>query len=181
MAYMTQPKRVTVSSATRSAWMPLNAYLSPFNIGIACVCSSNKNFTYSVEYSHDSPLTTLPCSITRSTTTATLTLVNHGLTTSDSIIVTGSGDANLDGTYQVASVSDQNTITYAVVDTGATASSSARVAPMRVFTHSTLVSKTANADGNIAYPVHAVRLNVTPWVAGYVTMLVTQAGVATHG
>jgi hypothetical protein len=174
----TAPIKVTVSSATRSAWIPLNTYISPFNVGIGCVCSSNINATYSVEYSHDNPLDAVACSITRSTTTATLTLPNHGLTTSDSIIVVSSGDSNLDGTYQVASVPNQNTVTYTVADTGVTASISAKVAVMRVFTHSTLASKTANADGNIAYPVQAVRLRITAYTAGYVTMLVTQAGRA---
>lgn len=172
----TAPMKATLSSATRSPWIPLNTYISPFNVGIGCVCSSNINATYSVEYSHDNPLEPVPCSITRVTTTATLALVNHGLTTNDSIIVSGSGSSNLDGTYQVASVPDQNSVTYTVANSGITASISAKVAVMRVFTHSTIAAKTANSDGNIAYPVQAVRLRLTAWVAGYVTMLVTQAG-----
>jgi hypothetical protein len=171
------PIKVTVSSAASSAWVPLNILATPFNVSIGCVVSSNINATYSVDYSHDNPQAAVPCSITRSATTATLTLVNHGLTTNDWIIVIGSGDANLDGNYVVASVVNQNSITYTVANTGATASISAKVSVMRVFTHSTLVSKTANADGNIAFPVSAVRLRVTPWVAGYITMLVTQAGI----
>lgn len=174
---MPYPMKVTVSSATSSLWIPLNILATPFNVAIGCVCSSNKNFTYAVEYSHDSPNLPVPCSISRSTTTATLTLVNHGLTTSDAIIVSGSGDSNLDGNYAVASVPNQNSITYTVVDTGATTSISAKVAPMRVFTHSTITAKTANSDGNIAFPVQAVRLTVNPWTAGYVTMIVTQSGI----
>lgn len=169
--------KTTLSSATRSPWIPLDLSIPPFNVSIGCVCSSNINATYSVEYSHDDPQDVVPCSITRVTTTATLALVNHGLTTSDSIIVVGSGSANLDGTYQVASVPSQNAVTYTVTDTGLTASISAKVAVMRVFTHSTLAAKTANADGNIAFPVCAIRLRLTAWVAGYVTMLTTQAGL----
>lgn len=171
----TAPMKQTVSSATRGAWIPLNTYISPFNVGIGCVCSSNINATYAVEYSHDNPLDPVACHISASTTTATLTLTNHGLTTSDSIIVVGTGNANVDGTFQVAGVTDQNVITYTITSTAAVFTSG-KVAVMRVFTHSTLTAKTANADGNIAYPVQAVRLRITSHTAGYVTMLVNQAG-----
>ena len=170
------PIKQTVSSATRGAWIPLNILATPYNVAIGCVCSSNINATYAVEYAHDSPLSYVPCKISSSTTTATLTLVNHGLTTSDSIIVVGSGNANLDGTFQVAGVTDQNIITYTITST-TTTSISSKVAVMRVFTHSTITGKTANSDGNIAFPVGAVRLRITSYSAGYVTMLVNQAGI----
>lgn len=166
----------TLSSATSGSWLVPDVALNPFNLGIGCVCSSNINATYSVQYSHDSPLDSVTCSISRSSTTATLTLTNHGLTTNDSIVVSGTGDSNLDGTYGVAGVTNQNVITYTVADTGATAAVG-KVSVMRVFNHPTLVSKTASADGNIAYPVRAVRLTITSYTAGYVTMLVSQAGL----
>lgn len=44
------------------------------------------------------------------------------------------------------------------------------------FDHATLTAITASAVGNIAFPVRAVRLNVTAWTAGNVTMTVLQAG-----
>jgi len=174
---MTMPMKATLSSAASSNWIPLNLLATPFNVAIGCVCSSNINATYSVDYSYDNPNVPVACSISRTTTTATLTLTNHGLTTNDSVIVTGSGDSNLDGTYKVASVVDQNNVTYTVVNTGATASISSKVSPMRVFTHPTITGQTANADGNIAFPICAVRLRVSAWTAGYVTMLVNQAGI----
>ena len=173
---MPWPIKQTVSSATRGAWIPLNILATPFNVSLAGVCSSNINATWLVEYSHDNPQNNVACKISSSTTTATLTLVNHGLTTSDSIIVSGSGNANLDGTFQVAGVTDQDVITYTITST-TTTSISAKVSVMRVFTHSTLTAKTANADGNIAYPISALRLRLSAWVAGYVTLLVTQAGI----
>ena len=173
---MPYPMKVTVSSATSSPWVPLNILATPFNVAVGCVCSSNKNFTYAVEYSHDSPNLPVACYISASTTTATLTLTNHGLTTSDSIIVSGTGNANVDGTFQVASVTNQNVITYTITSTTANFTS-AKVSPMRVFVHSTITAKTANSDGNFAFPIQAVRLTVTPWTAGYVTMIVTQSGI----
>ncbi len=41
--------------------------------------------------------------------------------------------------------------------------------------HDTLKALTANANGNLSFPVTAVRLNVTPWVSGTVTLSVVQA------
>lgn len=43
---------------------------------------------------------------------------------------------------------------------------------------STLSGKTATADGNIAYPVTGVRLNMTAWTAGSATVTFIQAGRA---
>lgn len=44
------------------------------------------------------------------------------------------------------------------------------------FDHSTITGKTADQDGNYAFPVRAVRLNVTAWTSGSVSMTVIQAG-----
>lgn len=41
--------------------------------------------------------------------------------------------------------------------------------------HDDLNALTASANGNLAYPVTAVRLNVTPWVGGSVTLSIVQA------
>lgn len=45
------------------------------------------------------------------------------------------------------------------------------------FDHPTLADKTASSDGNYAYPVTAVRLNVSAWTDGSVTLTVIQAGM----
>ena len=45
------------------------------------------------------------------------------------------------------------------------------------FTHGTLTGKTSSSDGNIAFPVTAVRLNVTPYVSGTAQIVVIQAGI----
>lgn len=44
------------------------------------------------------------------------------------------------------------------------------------FSNSTVVAQTTDKDGNYAYPVTAVRLTVTAWTSGTVTMTVIQAG-----
>lgn len=44
------------------------------------------------------------------------------------------------------------------------------------FSNATLVAQTTDKDGNYAFPVTAVRLTVTAWTSGTVTMTVIQAG-----
>lgn len=44
------------------------------------------------------------------------------------------------------------------------------------FTHSTITGKTANFDGVITTPCTAVRLNVTAYTSGSVTLTVIQSG-----
>lgn len=44
------------------------------------------------------------------------------------------------------------------------------------YSNSTLVAQTTDKDGNYAYPVTAIRLLVTAWTSGTVTMTVIQAG-----
>lgn len=44
------------------------------------------------------------------------------------------------------------------------------------YSNSTLVSQTTNKDGNYAFPVTAIRLNVTVWTSGTATLTSIQAG-----
>jgi len=108
---MSRPIRVTVSSATSSRVIPLNTYISPFNVGIGCDVSAGGVLTYTVEHTFDNVQ-----SPTFSAATATW------------------------------------------------------------FSNSTIVSQTADKDGNYSYPVTAVRLTVTAWTSGSVTMTVIEAG-----
>lgn len=41
--------------------------------------------------------------------------------------------------------------------------------------HDTLKALTASANGNLAFPVTAVRLNITPWTSGTATLSIIQA------
>lgn len=45
------------------------------------------------------------------------------------------------------------------------------------YPHATLASKTASSDGNYAYPVTGIRLNVTAYTNGSATMTIVQAGM----
>jgi hypothetical protein len=44
------------------------------------------------------------------------------------------------------------------------------------YSNATVVSKTVNADGNYAFPVTGIRLNVTSWTSGTATLTITQSG-----
>lgn len=162
-----RPTSVRVSSAASSAWVPVNRYGTSIAILAAVAFSSNKNLTVSVEYCTD-PLVAVPCNATRSTTTLTITLTNHGLTTSDWVNISQLSAA-LDGNYKVASVTNQNVFTVTVSDTGPTTSSGTnmQIIPMRIFTHDVLASLTANAASNFTVPPTAVRLTCSSYTAGY--------------
>jgi len=44
------------------------------------------------------------------------------------------------------------------------------------YSNATVVSQTTNKDGNYAFPVTAIRLNVTAWTSGTATLTSIQAG-----
>jgi hypothetical protein len=44
------------------------------------------------------------------------------------------------------------------------------------YSNSTLVAQTTDKDGNYAFPVTGIRITVTAWTSGSVTMTVIQAG-----
>jgi len=167
-----RPVRVRLAAAGYSAWIPLNRYPSSYAVALALYFSSNKNLTANVQYTLD-PLESQVGVASRSTTTATLKLTNHGLSVDDSIVVEGAAPFN--GTYQVASVVDQNTITYTVVDSGAASAGGLSVIPMRVQLHSVLNAITADADSNFSAPPTACRLYVSSYTAGYVDLNVITA------
>lgn len=169
-----RPVRQRLSAAGVAPWIPLNRYSSTIAIALGVIFSTNKNLTAEVQYVTD-PLVSQPCSISRSTTTATLTLTNHGLAVGDSVVVTG-WDTLLDGVYAVGGVTNENVITFTVADVGATGSAGARVIPLRVQVHPTLTALTADAVGNFAYPPTACRLAVTSYTAGYVDLDVVSGG-----
>lgn len=177
-----RPTSVTVGSQAASAWIPLNSRKPYFATSLFVTLTPSASLTYSVQ--HGVPTNThslvaisgnragVLSKLTRSTTTATLVWPDHGMTTSDSIVVEGAG-GTMDGTYAIASVADANTLTYTVTNSGiTTALPGYRVLLVRVFDHDTLASKTASDDGNYAFPVQMCRLNVSTYSSGKATMTV---------
>lgn len=168
-----RPVSVRLSAAGFSPWIPLNRLQNNFNVGLAVVFSSNGNLTCTVQHTFDNIFEWLPTRVTRSTTTATARRTNHGLSTADWIGIQGMQSTNLDGFFAVASIPDQDTVTYTVSNTGATEANGFMTIG-RLFPHLTLQALTADADGNYISPVTACRLLVSAYTAGYVDLIVSQ-------
>lgn len=169
-----RPIYVTLGAAGNTPWIPINYLQSRFGIGFAVTLSSDGNLTYSVQHTFDDPTEKTPVSISRTTTTATVTDPDHGLNTGDSVLIEGTQSSNLDGTKTVT-VTDANTYTYTVANSGATTGGMfATVKRFRVFNHEDVVSKTDRQDGNYAYPPRMVRLNISSYSAGKATLAILQ-------
>lgn len=107
-----RPVRVQVGSQTTSTVVPMDQYISPFNVGISVDLSAGASLTYTVEH------------------------------TFENVFADGWNPASA-----------------------------------KWYSHSSLAAKTASSDGNYAYPVSAIRLNVTVYSSGTATMNVLQAGI----
>lgn len=177
-----RPARVVVGSQTFSAWVPINQIQNAFQIGLGCAISSGASATYKVQHTFDEPGPEglHPISISRVTTTATVVDVGvdglgHGLSVSDNVLIQETGSTNLDGSYAVASIVSATSYTYTVANSGATADQgNAKAHNFRVYDHAIITGQTGRIDGNYAFPIQAVRLNVTTWASGKVELTVLQ-------
>lgn len=168
----TRPQTVRLSAAGFSPWIPLNRMVE-FAVGLGCKMSSNGNLTYSVQHTFDELWDRTLCNMSRTTTSLSITKVNHGLSVGDWVQI--SGGSIWDGTYAVTSITDQNTFVVTVANSGAT-SGLFWVQTGRIFEHDTITAKTTSEDGSYAFPPRACRLRVSIYAAGYVDLTVIQAG-----
>jgi hypothetical protein len=168
-----QSATVTVSAAGNSPWVAINYLQRKFGVSLFCSPSSGAVLTYKVQHSVSGISTHRSVAWTRSTTTVTVTDTGHNLSAGDSLNVKDTGNTAIEGFFDVASVVDANTYTYTVANTGTT-SGTGVVASGRVFPHSVITAATTRTDGNYAFPVRLVRLVVTSYTSGSVTMTVLQ-------
>lgn len=195
-----RPVKVTMNAAGYSPWIPIAYNECWFGVGVAVILSEDGNLTYTVQHAFDDPVLQLDptnaVTISRTTTTATVTDngplgIGHGLSTGDSVIITGSGSAVLDSPapaltdgitgisrgivgWNVASTPTNKTYTYTVANSGpATDGGNAHVARWRVFA-STLAAQTARGTVTYNYPVRAIRLYISAYSAGFADMIVLQ-------
>lgn len=168
---------LTLSAAGATAWVPLDTRLNPFEVVVRQDLSSGASLTSKFQYTI-SPMNKPReiVSITRSTTTATLTFSSaHGLSAGSSLVIHGAG-APFDGTYDVTSVGSATVVTYTVTNSGATTAG----AGTKVYTF--LVSDwpsgalTTSADDFISGPVTMVRGVVTAYTGGSVRYSIIQSG-----
>lgn len=166
-------------------WVPLNYIQNAFQVSLFVNPGTGVTLAAKVQLSgDDAEANVRAVSITRVTTTATVVDTNHGLITGDSILVTAAGapfDTSATPFSADVTVVDANTYTYTVANTGpTTAQSSAKVRSLRVFDHATLNAVTARANGNIAFPVKAARLQIATLSGGAasVDFVILQGGSA---
>lgn len=182
------PVTLRLFAAGNSPWVMLDRLQQAFSVGLEVVPSAGAVLAAKVQLSFDRTTaydSERSISITRVAGLATVTDIGHGLTTGDSAIIYGTNSGavagtpgNLDtlkgplnagllpGTYGVdVTVVDTNTYTYAVGNTGVlTANGIAKY--LRVADHATLGAVTARANGNVAFNVMAVRLQVSSLTTG---------------
>jgi len=103
---------VTVGAQAVSAPIPMDQYISPFNVGFSVNLSTGATLTYTVEHTFDDVFSP---------------------------------------TFNPATA--------------------------QWFPNSVVAAKTASLDGNYAFPVSAIRLNVTAYTDGSATLNVLQAGI----
>lgn len=118
--------------------------------------------------------------VTRVTTTATVVDTAHNLVNGSTIFVQGAG-APFDTGPAGADITvvDANTYTYTVANSGLAAGQNGfTLAHLRWFDHATLGAVAASANGNVAFPVRAVRLNIATLTAGLVDFIVEQGAFA---
>ena len=169
-----RPISVRLSAAGASSWIPLDRLAQDFWASIGVSLSSGASLTYSVQHTTDDVHETFTeFSITRSTTTATVKLVRHGLSVNDWVMGEGIG-APFDGEFAVASVADADTFTYTVTDSGLAARVNGRLHKARVVNHDLLTTQTASAESNYAFSPVAVRLKITTYASGTADLKVIQ-------
>lgn len=163
------PKRIKVADATISDWIPLNRR-SRDHTGVTVDPHTSAAGSYTVNYTQSAINRKGAVSaLSRSGTTLTITLPNHGLSTSDDIAIQ-SRDYN--GVFTVASVTNDNVFTITVPASGE--SITGFVQPIIVSTLTGFSSVTGQTDGQIDASVIAIRLDCTTSTGGPHDLLIDQ-------
>lgn len=175
-----RPVYQRLSAAGFSDWVPINYRpRGNFAIGLAVKLSDGATLTYSVQSTLDDIYAKKDnFSIARVTTTATVTLVNHGLSVGDWTQFSGAAPAPFLGQFSVASVVDADNFTFTVPDSGAASlsgSAGAWLQTARVFEHDTITAETTSQTGNYAYPPRATRLIISAYTDGFADFAIISA------
>lgn len=172
-------QRFTVAGV--GAPVSLNYIQTSFAVGLF-VYFSGTTLLATVQISGDDPTTNRrqPTSITRVAALATVVDPGHNLVNGSTIFVGGAG-APFDTPAIGADVTvvDANSYTYAVANSGPLAAQvGGSLAHLRWFNHATLAAMNASANGNLAFPTRACRLNITTLTAGFVDFIILQGASA---
>lgn len=182
-----RPIIITANAVGPTQWVPVNYLEVAFGVGLGFIpWSTATGLSATVQHTFDDLQAFRQVSLSRSTTTATVTDLGpyglgHGLTTNDSVIIRGAGapfdtpkapigQGDVGATVTVTSATQY---TYTVANSGPTAGTGMAVG-LRVFPHTSIVTASARVDGSYFEPIRAVRLNVVAISAGAVDLLILQ-------
>lgn len=174
-----RPVRIYLAAAGVSAWVPVDYIQSQFGIGFRCTVEEGATLTYKVQHGFTDLLTVNAITMSRVTTTGTMTWPvttenpTHGLSVGDCIINSGYG-APFDGVFTLATVASPTVATFTVANSGPTSSNAGQTQRVFVGDHTEVVNETTSQDGNYAFPINMMRLNCTAWTDGAVTMSINQ-------
>ena len=167
-----RPKKVTVAAAAVGNWIPVSRG-SPGDIGFTVHPLTSSAGTYDVNFTQsEMQKGVLNVPISRTTTTLTITLTAHGLTTADDVILYGVLGQDYNGRFKVASVTDANNITVTVANSGT--ATKANVLPIIVDTVTDFSAVSGLKSGNIFASTTALRLNCTSVTTAGVSLYINQ-------
>lgn len=157
---------VVMAATGNSPW----AMFSGGDVNVGVTLTPAASLTYTVQFTYSDLNRKIQGTFTRSGTTMTVSATDHGLSTSDSVILTSDAptDANSNATYTPAGITDANTFTVTVANSGPTAGQ-CWVTPLNVIATTDMATKTAAAYGSYRGPITAGRLNVSIYASGKAT------------
>lgn len=165
-----KPIKQTVAAGDIGAWIPINRKTSS-DIGFTVHPHTSSAGTYDVNFTASSLTAQARREFSRSTTTLTITVPSHGLTTTDACIISGNSD--FEGQYEIASVTDANNVTVTVADSGA-ASGQLTFTPLIVDTVTDFSAASGLKSGNVFATVTALRLDATSVTTADIDFLINQ-------
>lgn len=167
----------STETPTYSKWLRCNHYMWDFSIGFRAQPATGTTGTYSIQESLSNPEQFVAANFSRSTTTLTITLANHGLVVGDGVFLQGTPWDTTDGkSIAVVSVADVNTMTLTVANTGAT-SGSLQICTIRVNTDSNYTAVSGIQSGSTTGGIQLIRVaKLAGTLAGRVTLEVAQSG-----
>ena len=174
-----------------SIWVPIDYLQMAFGVGLGVTVSPvGATLNVSVQHTFDElgPQALRQVSLTQTTTVITVTdlgptaiqgfgqgLGTHGLAGGYYVKIEGSGFANVDGEYTVATITSPTVYTLtSAVSQSISSLLFAQVKTARVFAHGSLINLTARANGSYAFPITAVRLFMNSYSNGTAVLTVVQ-------
>lgn len=171
-------KRTVDSAGTfdYSPWARVNSGLEDYNIGFTTRPHSGTTGTYSIQETLGNPEETVKARFSRTTTTLTITLADHGLAALDGVLLQGTPwDATGGFSLEVATVTDANIFTVTVLNIGP-ASGGLNISTLPINDFSSFSAVSGIQTGRTQGAVQMIRLATGAGsLSGKVTIHVTQS------